>query len=1246
MKMKKLSIKKLIALAAMGSAPFAFAQEAEVPEQQPEETPEVKKDPIFSGNFTESSKESIIASQKLLNIEEGQNINLVDINIKKDEKEEKIVGGSISSESINLNIKVESTEGDATAFDAGDIELGNYEYVDAEKSEAFTVSKSGDFKGTFEVSAKGEATGISYKSIEADDNEFQFKDGEEIESDEGVVDLKVSVKGKDAEGIDNNQGTGDIDAGTVKLDVSALALGGGAEGIDTQGTNDKGTISANDVSIKVAAKSVAVYTEEERDAPVETPEAAPVAEESEGTTEETAKVKYLVATTGEASGVSANISAKKNADINVSVLAEGKEAEGMVGNISAGNLKLNVSAESVAVATEIDPEGKATKWASGDAIAFEGDIETGNRDIIYVEKESPANAYKDVSATINVTAKAGAVFDDKGKKLASGDATAFYGDIRAGNEVYIYNIAKPVEKTEDMTDEQHNAANLAAAQAMPTEISIAESKVDLNGSFTAIAEGGTATAIKADKIEISSRATIVSYDYEMEDVKNEKGEVVKDENGQPLQKIKFVDGKPAIKVDGSGNFATKEKEHYYIGNFNADVTAVGEIATAIEASEITAKINGNVSAVAYDGYATAINVSGKSDNMIVAGNVSAVAYDGDATAITTGNGKINLADGANVSAIQYKTEVDKDGNKVIATSKVGTALTNSKSGPGLTVNVLGGKATVEGNVTANSPLKIEGEGSFIVKGGVISASDGIQVAEGSDISFGADRFGNMAEVDADTTVTYDALTNADAKDKNAIAAQKRANIIAGTAGTLVGDKINVQSIVNADANKDIFTNYDENGAKKYLKVSDVQNVQGNMIVFDYESEGYTVDKNTNELTNLGNNVKVNVKSLSYFQEKAKTSDEASLGAALDSIATIEKPANETAGSPEEAARLAAIQERRDFKATVDATADMSDFMPKAQSQLAQVNSEMLMNVNLAKAYRLSSIADIKRNGSVKQKYNENKNAAELISINMLGSQDGQGVNEGFDFWSAGALAAIERDFSDNLLAGISLGGIYNKVEGDNACDANSTSFLIDAYAVYSLSDMPLDIFGNIGYAHSWNEASRRTAGGIADVDYDSNAINSIGGIAYTIKDAGVAGLTLKPMVMFNIVYLSDDSATEEGAGIYNAKLSSSDYINVRTLVGLEAKYDILKNFAVMARAFWVHEFCDDSYDVDYKINQAASYMGRATYSGIKSEKDAALLGLGMSYNFNEDISAFLDYTATIREDFSAHGFDLGVKFKF
>ena len=1246
MKMKKLSIKKLIALAAMGSAPFAFAQEAEVPEQQPEETPEVKKDPIFSGNFTESSKESIIASQKLLNIEEGQNINLVDINIKKDEKEEKIVGGSISSESINLNIRVESTEGDATAFDAGDIELGNdYEYVDAEKSEAFTVSKSGDFKGTFEVSAKGEATGISYKSIEADDNEFQFKDGEEIESDEGVVDLKVSVKGKDAEGIDNNQGTGGINAGTVKLDVSALALGGEAEGIDTQGTNDKGTISANDVSIKVAAKSVAVYTEEERDAPVETPEAAPVAEESEGTTEETAKVKYLVATTGEASGVSANISAK-NADINVSVLAEGGEAEGMVGNISAGNLKLNVSAESVAVATEIDPEGKATKWASDDAIAFEGDIETGNRDIIYVEKESPANAYKDVSATINVTAKAGAVFDDKGEKLASGDATAFEGDIRAGNEVNIINTAKPVEKTEDMTDEQHNAANLAAAQAMPTEISIAESKVDLNGSFTAIAEGGTATAIKADKIEISSRATIVSYDYEMEDVKNEKGEVVKDENGQPLQKIKFVDGKPAIKVDDSGNFATKEEGHYYIGNFNADVTAVGETATAIDAGEITAKINGNVSAVAYDGDATAINVSGTSDNMIVAGNVSAVAYDGDATAITTGNGKINLADGANVSAIQYKTEVDKDGNKVIATSKVGTALTNSKSGPGLTVNVLGGKATVEGNVTANSPLKIEGEGSFIVKGGVISASDGIQVAEGSDISFGADRFGNMTEVAAGTTVTYDALTNADAKDKNAIAAQKRANIIAGTAGTLVGDKINVQSIVDADANKDIFTNYDENGAKKKLKVSDVQNVQGNMIVFDYESEGYTVDKDTNELTKLGNNVKVNVKSLSYFQEKAKTSDEASLGAALDSIATIEKPANETAGSPEEAARLAAIQERRDFKATVDATADMSDFMPKAQSQLAQVNSEMLMNVNLAKAYRLSSIADIKRNGSVKQKYNENKNAAELISINMLGSQDGQGVNEGFDFWSAGALAAIERDFSDNLLAGISLGGIYNKVEGDNACDANSTSFLIDAYAVYSLSDMPLDIFGNIGYAHSWNEASRRTAGGIADVDYDSNAINSIGGIAYTIKDAGVAGLTLKPMVMFNIVYLSDDSATEEGAGIYNAKLSSSDYINVRTLVGLEAKYDILKNFAVMARAFWVHEFCDDSYDVDYKINQAASYMGRATYSGIKSEKDAALLGLGMSYNFNEDISAFLDYTATIREDFSAHGFDLGVKFKF
>ncbi|MBR7105624.1 MAG: autotransporter outer membrane beta-barrel domain-containing protein, partial [Opitutales bacterium] len=274
------------------------------------------------------------------------------------------------------------------------------------------------------------------------------------------------------------------------------------------------------------------------------------------------------------------------------------------------------------------------------------------------------------------------------------------------------------------------------------------------------------------------------------------------------------------------------------------------------------------------------------------------------------------------------------------------------------------------------------------------------------------------------------------------------------------------------------------------------------------------------------------------------------------------------------------------------------------------------------------------------------NAAELISINMLGSQDGQGMAEGFDFWSAGALAAIERDFSENLLAGISLGGIYNKIEGDNICDSNSTSFLADVYAVYTMKDMPLDIFANFGYAHSWNEASRSTPDGTASIDYDSNAFNTLGGVAYTFKKVGVDGLTIKPMAMYNIVYLNDDSANEEGAGFYNANVSSNDYINVRTLIGLEVKYDIDASFAVMARAFWVHEFCDTSYDANYKINAGNSFMNSAKYRGIDASEDAALLGLGLNYNFSERVSAFLDYSATLRDDFTAHGLDLGVKFKF
>ena len=303
-------------------------------------------------------------------------------------------------------------------------------------------------------------------------------------------------------------------------------------------------------------------------------------------------------------------------------------------------------------------------------------------------------------------------------------------------------------------------------------------------------------------------------------------------------------------------------------------------------------------------------------------------------------------------------------------------------------------------------------------------------------------------------------------------------------------------------------------------------------------------------------------------------------------------------------------------------------------------------MNTVQMFRLASRADVKRNSTQHTIEKAGANVAEFQSINMLGSQDGGANAAGFDFWSAGGVAAIERDFSKSLFAGLSLGGTYNKIDGDANADANSANFIANVYGEYSLDQIPLDIFMNLGYSHGWNETSRQTALGTATADYDSNSFYSLGGVAYTFSDVATKGLSIKPMLMYNLAYSNADAADEKGAGIYNASVESNDFLNFRTMLGLEVKYDITGNFSALVRAFWTHEFADNSYDVDYRIAQAASYMPSAKFEGEEVSRDAAVLGLGLQYKFDDAASVFVDYSATLRSGYSAHGLNLGAQFRF
>lgn len=859
----------------------------------------------------------------------------------------------------------------------------------------------------------------------------------------------------------------------------------------------------------------------------------------------------------------------------------------------------------------------------------------------------------------------------KGIKVADRLGANINGNVSAESKANVVFVKDADGKDTKEIDE----ANSSFANASAIYAGTAEVIGNINGNLSAKTEGGMATGMFAASLDGDINGTVSAENTALKSVKQHKDQeyvasvITNDVNGVSVAGDINGDINGTVSAKSEGGNVIGVKANAINGAINGKVSAESKAVLAYKVDTATDKL---VIDEANSKFGTAIAVDPKTENLVINGTLSAVADSltdtpSNAKGLVSTDGTVNFGNGAIVSAKQnvFNAETkefehvnmtwDDASKKVIKQAYNGNAIQTSGE---LVANV-SGRADIKGNVNAGGEMTVNG-GNLVVAGDLTGVS-AINLASDANLAMTADAAGNVAKITipvnyaklAEIETAVDAMDDLSATQKaakkaemkNAYLASVRANKFAGNATMLVNDKTDLGKLADLNADQ-AFQKFDETNTASNMNKDDVNalgSLNGDSINFSYSVDN-TADQN----------VTMKVNRLSYFQNKASNANSARLGAALDGITTIEASENET--KDEALAREAAIQTRRDFKSDVETlgmaasgsntSINLDGFLPTAQSFIAQLNNEALINMNTVQMFRLASRADVKRNNTKYAVDRAGANVAEFQSINMLGSQDGGANAAGFDFWSAGGVAAIERDFSKNLFAGLSLGGTYNKVDGDANADANSTNFIVNVYGEYSFDQIPLDLFLNLGYSHGWNETSRQTELGTAKADYDSNSFYSLGGVAYTFSDVATKGLSIKPMLMYNLAYSNADSVDEEGAGIYNASVEGNDFLNFRTMLGVEVKYDITSNFSALVRAFWTHEFADNSYDVDYRIAQAASYMPTAKFESEEVGRDAAVLGFGLQYKFDDAVSAFIDYSATLRSGYSAHGLNLGAQFRF
>lgn len=267
----------------------------------------------------------------------------------------------------------------------------------------------------------------------------------------------------------------------------------------------------------------------------------------------------------------------------------------------------------------------------------------------------------------------------------------------------------------------------------------------------------------------------------------------------------------------------------------------------------------------------------------------------------------------------------------------------------------------------------------------------------------------------------------------------------------------------------------------------------------------------------------------------------------------------------------------------------------------------------------------------------------------FGKYDGSS-NSNFDYDTWGVTGATFHRFDDNWLAGLSYGYAGSKVDYKTNEGGKED---IDSLGISGLVSYQKDnwlLTGNLGYSWSKHDLTRKIYDrdhvilGTPPVqsmsaDFDSHFI-SLGaelGYNYAIDETS----SLYPYVGLDYMWYSRDSYKEDGSD-YALDIGKTDLNTAVSKLGLlyEKSWDKIGIFGDIG---WQHYFDDpNSFDATFYKGTPATYE----IPGLDIGKDVAYVKVGVTYDFNEQLTGGIDYTGAFRNNETSNRVGVNIQYKW
>jgi len=245
-----------------------------------------------------------------------------------------------------------------------------------------------------------------------------------------------------------------------------------------------------------------------------------------------------------------------------------------------------------------------------------------------------------------------------------------------------------------------------------------------------------------------------------------------------------------------------------------------------------------------------------------------------------------------------------------------------------------------------------------------------------------------------------------------------------------------------------------------------------------------------------------------------------------------------------------------------------------------------------------------------------------------------GNAQGFNYGVGGAVFGVDRQLSDDVVAGFAGGYAGSHVK----IDSGQQSAQVDSLQVapyFRRMFGPGYLFGVAGYSHDDYQSTRRLPAAVtARGDYTGNQFSTYleGGATYALNSWNV-----QPLMNLQYIALQQNGFTETGAGAAGLKVRSSVNDSLRPGVGLRVARPTVAGGMIVVpdvHARYAYELLDPDRLVTANLGGVVG-NGFVT-AGNQLGRNFGLYGLGLNTAFTSSVGGYLGYDAITSDRSISH----------